>query len=94
MESARSNWLLSANVVRTAVKESLELIWVTQDNYSPVSMQRGGVLAVIAGNVSETLWKLQSGHHSVSWQHYADLDGRTRMQLQERGGNGVTSKEG
>eukprot|EP00961_Rhodomonas_salina_P276920 3742142-Rhodomonas_salina.1 len=26
MEAARSNWLLSANVVRTAVKESLERI--------------------------------------------------------------------
>eukprot|EP00961_Rhodomonas_salina_P271490 3668447-Rhodomonas_salina.1 len=36
-------------------------------------MCRGGVSAAIAGNVSETLWKLQSGHRSVSWQHYADL---------------------
>eukprot|EP00961_Rhodomonas_salina_P208993 2820504-Rhodomonas_salina.1 len=35
VEGPRSNWLLSANVVRTAVKESLERIGVTPDNYSP-----------------------------------------------------------
>jgi hypothetical protein len=31
--------------------------------------------------VNETLWKLQSGHRSISWQNYADVV--TRDQLYE-----------
>lgn len=62
IEKPRSNWLLSKDVVRKAVEECLERKGVAPDNSSPVSMRRGGVSAAVAGGVSETLWKLQSGH--------------------------------
>ncbi len=68
-------------VVAKAVKETLARIGVVPDKFSPISMRRGGVSAALAAGVNETLWKLQSGHRSVSWQNYADVV--TREQLYE-----------
>ncbi len=65
--------LLAPSVVAKAVTESLERIGVVPDGFSPVSMRRGGVSAAVAAGVNETLWKLQSGHRSISWQNYADV---------------------
>jgi hypothetical protein len=70
MEGVRTGWNISKDVVRSAVKESLGRIGVAPENYSPISMRRGGVSAAVAGGVNETLWKLQSGHRGVSWQNY------------------------
>jgi hypothetical protein len=79
LEGVRVGWNLSKDVVRRAVKESLGRIGVAPDNYSPVSMRRGGVSAALAGGVNETLWKLQSGHRGVSWQNYADVVSRPQL---------------
>jgi hypothetical protein len=73
MEGPRADWMLGKGVVRDAVKDTLMRIGVAPDNYSPISMRRGGVSAAVAGGVSETLWKLQSGHRGTSWQNYADI---------------------
>ena len=66
-------WKLNRAVIDAAVKRSLGRIGVKPEAYTPVSMRRGGVSAAIAGNVNEVLWKLQSGHRSISWQNYADI---------------------
>jgi hypothetical protein len=73
--------LVNASVIDAAVKETLARVGVVPDKYSPVSMRRGGVSAALAAGVNETLWKLQSGHRSISWQNYADVV--TRDQLYE-----------
>jgi integrase len=73
--------MVQRSVIATAVKESLARIGVVPDKFSPVSMRRGGVSAALAAGVNETLWKLQSGHRSISWQNYADVV--TRDQLYE-----------
>ncbi len=61
------------SVIGDAVKDSLKRIGVTPDNFSPVSMRKGGVSAAVAAGVNETLWRLQSGHRSTAWQNYADV---------------------
>ncbi len=81
MASSGEGDLIMRSVVAKAVKETLSRIGVVPDKFSPVSMRRGGVSAALAAGVNETLWKLQSGHRSVSWQNYADVV--TREQLYE-----------
>lgn len=73
MEAPRACWQLSKSVVRKAVKESLEHIGVDPGGYNPISMRKGGISAAIEGNVDPTLWQLQSGHRSMSWQNDADV---------------------
>jgi integrase len=61
------------DVVTAAVRESLRRIGVEPTGFSPVSLRKGGVSAAVAAGVNETLWRLQSGHRSMSWQNYADV---------------------
>ncbi len=70
---------VSRAIITTAVKECLGRIGVAPDNFSAVSMRRGGVSAAVAAGVNETLWKLQSGHRSIAWQHYADVVKRDQL---------------
>jgi hypothetical protein len=70
---------VNRSIIAAAVKDNLLRIGVAPDNFSAVSMRRGGVSAAVAAGVNETLWKLQSGHRSIAWQHYADVVRREQL---------------
>jgi hypothetical protein len=73
MAPTAGDGVMLKSVIGSAVKDSLKRIGVAPDNFSPVSMRKGGVSAAVAAGVNETLWRLQSGHRSTAWQNYADV---------------------
>jgi len=60
----------TANTVRDAVRSSLERANYNVEEFSGISMRRGGLTTALAGGVPSDLYELQSGHSSSAWKSY------------------------
>jgi hypothetical protein len=89
VESQRGERLpMSQQQVTNAVKQSLQLVGVSQEHYNCCSMRRGGVSAALTSRIQAPVLYLQSGHGSkksaqsymvpqdpsVWYEHLAALD--------------------
>ncbi len=58
------------NTVRDAVSNCLNLAGFPANEFSGISMRRGGLTTALAGGVPSDLYELQSGHSSSAWKNY------------------------
>ena len=60
----------TANTVRDAVHSTLERADYNTQEFSSISMRRGGLTTALAEGVPSDLYELQSGHASNAWKSY------------------------
>ena len=64
---------VTRSYVATALRETLRRIGVEPDNFSPISMRKGGISAAVCANIHPDLYTLQTGHTSLSRRDYVEL---------------------
>ena len=60
----------TSNTIRDAVNNCLRQAGFPADEFSGISMRRGGLTTALAGGVPSDLYELQSGHSSAAWKSY------------------------